>query len=96
MLTGRYFDLTRPRLLQLLRRLQAKAAGAAELRNRLEPYNEVAFSRDYLGPALSEGWIEPTELGPPDSPTQKYRLTTKAWDLLARRKREGRRVKSEV
>jgi Fic family protein len=42
------------------------------------------FRLNYLGPAIADGWVTPTQPGSPRSPTQRYRLTERGRALLAR------------
>jgi len=48
---------------------------AAELMSRLGLSHRPTFRRNYLVPALSQGFVEPTQPDSPRSPTQRYRLT---------------------
>ena len=51
--------------------------GRAELQELLSIKNRDYFRTDYLIPAISNGYIELTIPDKPNSPNQKYRLTTK-------------------
>ncbi len=53
-----------------------------ELMKALKLKDRVNFSKNYLEPTLSAGFIEMTEPDSPKSPTQKYRLTEKGRKLL--------------
>jgi ATP-dependent DNA helicase RecG len=53
-----------------------------ELMTALSLKDRVNFARNYLEPALSQGFIEMTQPGSPQSPTQKYRLTGKGQRLI--------------
>lgn len=69
-----------------VRRLIALVAGEMsmlELQNKANITDRRDFSRRYLIPALTEGWIEYTQPNSPRSPTQKYRLTAKGRALAA-------------
>ena len=46
------------------------------------------FVYDYLKPAIQAGFVEMTLPNSPKSPTQKYRLTTKGKDFLAKEGQE--------
>ncbi|MEI7867773.1 MAG: Fic family protein [Candidatus Methylumidiphilus sp.] len=48
-----------------------------ELLNRLGLQHRPTFRKNYLKPALADGWIEMTQPESPNSPTQKYRLSGK-------------------
>ncbi|EFK08780.1 divergent AAA domain protein [delta proteobacterium NaphS2] len=59
-----------------------------ELMTALSLKDRVNFGRNYLEPALSQGFIEMTQPESPQSPTQKYRLTEKGKDLAKSGKAE--------
>jgi len=52
-----------------------------ELLNRLGLQHRPTFRKNYLKPALADGWIEMTQPESPNSPMQKYRLSEKGRKL---------------
>jgi Fic family protein len=72
---------------QVMRLLKAVKTdrSRAELMKALKLKDRVNFSKNYLEPTLSAGFIEMTEPDSPKSPTQKYRLTEKGRKLLEKK-----------
>ena len=67
---------------QLLAAFQgAEALKIGELLDRLGLRHRPTFRKNYLRPALAGGWIEMTQPQSPNSPAQKYRLTSKGRKL---------------
>ena len=62
---------------KLLMVLKGGAAGAGELMKKIGLSHRPTFRKNYLEPALREGFIERTQPDSPQSPTQRYRLTDK-------------------
>jgi hypothetical protein len=56
----------------------------ADLRSVLEIKHRPTFRENYLHPALNAGLVEMTLPKKPSSPNQKYRLTAKGEEFLAR------------
>ena len=54
----------------------AAAFARETLMERLGLQHRPTFRANYLRPALDAGWIEMTQPKSPNSPTQRYRLTT--------------------
>ncbi len=61
----------------------AGALGNAEIRSRLGLKDRTHLRERYIAPALTEGLVELTIPGKPNSRLQKYRLTKKGAALLA-------------
>ncbi len=53
----------------------------SEIQNALGLIDRVNFRNNYLIPALESGLVEMTEMGKPNNPKQKYRLTEKGLSL---------------
>lgn len=73
-----------PQVMRLLKAVQSDRS-RAELMKTLKLKDRMNFSKKYLEPALSAGFIEMTEPDSPKSPIQKYRLTEKGRRLLEKR-----------
>lgn len=84
--TDQVTDQVSDQVIRLLALLQSGEAGASDLMDALGLSHRPTFRRNYLTPALAEGWIERTLPDSPRSPTQKYRLTAKGRDVTARRR----------
>lgn len=58
----------------------------SDLMKALKLVHKATFRKNYLDPALDEGWIERTQPDSPRSPTQRYRLTDKgrSWKMRGR------------
>ena len=70
---------------QVLRLMQALVAGprrASDLMTQLGLAHRPTFRRNYVDPALRDGWIERTQPESPRSPTQSLRLSDKGWMRL--------------
>jgi len=70
------------RLLEVL--AQTPEQRSSELMARLELTHRPSFRSTYLAPALAAGWVEMTDPASPRSPAQRYRLTEKGGEVLAR------------
>jgi ATP-dependent DNA helicase RecG len=55
-----------------------------DIQEALSPRREGYFREAYLIPELTAGMIEMTILGKPTSSKQKYRLTQRGFDLIAK------------
>ena len=58
--------------------------GLADLMKALGLSHRPTFRKNYLNPAMQNGWIERTQPDSPRSPTQRYRLTGKGRRWLQR------------
>ena len=56
--------------------------GIASLMEALDLNHRPTFRRNYLNPALAQGYVERTIPDKPNSPAQKYRLTEKGPQLM--------------
>lgn len=56
--------------------------GIASLMEKLGLNHKPTLRRNYLNPALAQGYLERTLPDKPSSPTQKYRLTEKGRQLI--------------
>ena len=56
--------------------------GIASLMEALDLSHRPTFRRNYLNPALAQGYVERTIPDKPNSPAQKYRLTEKGRQLI--------------
>lgn len=56
--------------------------GIASLMEKLGLSHKPTFRRNYLNPALAQGYLERTLPDKPSSPAQKYRLTEKGHQLI--------------
>lgn len=70
---------------KLLDAMGEKEVSVSELMNALGLAHRATFRKNYLVPALDEGWIERTQPDSPRSPTQRYRLTDKGRSWKMRR-----------
>lgn len=70
---------------RMIQALAGGELGSADLMGLLGLSHRPTFRSNYLNPALSGGWIERTQPESPRSPTQRYRLTDKGRQWLARR-----------
>jgi Fic family protein len=61
----------------LLRALRKKEGSLQELMRSLSLRHARNFRANYLNPALQAGLVERTQPNAPNSPTQRYRLTSK-------------------
>lgn len=69
---------------RLLPALEAASLGTKDLLAILKLSHRPTFIQNYLQPALEVGLVEMTQPDSPRSPTQKYRLTDKGRQWLAR------------
>ena len=56
--------------------------GITSLMDALDLSHRPTFRRNYLNPALAQGYVERTIPDKPNSPTRKYRLTEKGRQLI--------------
>ena len=56
--------------------------GITSLMDALDLSHRPTFRRNYLNPALAQGYVERTIPDKPNSPVQKYRLTEKGRQLI--------------
>lgn len=69
----------------LLAALKAAPLGTKDLLSTLKLSHRPTFIQNYLQPALKAGLVEMTQPDSPRSPTQKYQLTDKGRQWLARK-----------
>jgi len=69
----------------VLKALAGSDMGSSNLMTMLNLSHRPTFRKNYLNPALDEGWIERTQPDSPRSPTQRYRLTDKGRNWLKNR-----------
>jgi ATP-dependent DNA helicase RecG len=62
--------------------LKSSAASTRELMQCMELKHRPSFLYEYLQPSIDAGLVAMTQPNSPKSPTQKYRLTSKGYDLL--------------
>ncbi len=66
----------------MIRLLMVNDMSRKEMMDALNLKGRDNFEKNYIRPALEEGIIERTEPNSPNSPTQKYRLTEKGFELI--------------
>ena len=71
-------------VMRLLVALETAPLGTKDLLGTLNLSHRPTFIQNYLQPSLEAGLVEMTQPGSPRSPTQKYRLTDKGRQWLAR------------
>lgn len=77
-------DQVTDQVMRLLAALKAPPLGTKDLLGTLKLSHRPSFMQNYLQPALEAGLVEMTHPDSPRSPTQKYRLTDKGRQWLAR------------
>lgn len=75
-------DPVTPQVMLLLQALIGEAKGTAELMQELTLKHKPTFRKNYLAPALQQNLIAYTKPQTPNSPTQKYILTSKGRSLI--------------
>ena len=80
--TDQVRDQVSDQVAALLRTLGERTLSGAEVMQALHLSHRPSFRNNYLNPALEDKWIERTEPASPRSPTQRYRLTSKAQKWL--------------
>jgi predicted transcriptional regulator len=66
----------------LLRAIGENEVRSSALMSTMGLAHRATFRKNYIDPAIEDGWIERTEPDSPRSPKQRYRLTTKGRRLL--------------
>jgi len=61
----------------LIETIRGSELSSADLMKALKLSHRSTFRKNYLTPALKDGWIERTQPDSPRSPTQRYRLSPK-------------------
>jgi predicted HTH transcriptional regulator len=82
--TGQVAEQVAEQVRLLLFCLQDGPLGGREAMKCVGLNHRPTFLYDYLQPAIQAGFVEMTQPDSPKSPTQKYRLTAKGTDFLAR------------
>lgn len=76
--TDQVADQVADQVVALIQLIGSNETGGKELMRALGLSHRPTFRKNYLNPALEDGWIERTHPDSPRSPTQRYRLTAKS------------------
>lgn len=83
--TDQVDDQVTDQVIRIIQALSKGEMGSANLMDMLGLSHRPTFRKNYLAPALNEGWVERTQPDSPRSPTQRYRLTNKGRRWLRER-----------